>query len=227
MLVADGIRWSPDGREIAFAVLQAGNRDIYTLSIEGGSPRRLTSEPSDEGRPSYSMDGQSLYFRSNRSGREEIWKMPRQGGTPVQMTRDGGFEAVESLDGKTLYFIRARGQSGLWSMPVAGGDVHPVAGLEAAPRGRWDVTADGVCYLANDTSSPHSRRHAHPRPGANEWRCRSSAGTPTPGSPGRWRSWTSPCGRCHRCCRSRATARAYWSQADSREADLVLIENFR
>jgi serine/threonine protein kinase/sugar lactone lactonase YvrE len=226
-VVADGIRWSPDGGEVAFSVLQAGNRDIYTLPVEGSSPRRLTSEPSDEGRPSYSMDGQSLYFRSNRSGREEIWKMPRQGGTPVQVTRDGGFEAVESLDGKTLYFIPVRGQLGLWSMPVAPGSAHRVPGLEAAPPGRWDVTADGVCYLADDKSSalvftraarPGAERVVRPIQcwNANTGKSREMAVVDKP-------VWTA----VPVLSVSRDGTRLYWSQTDYRDADLVLVENFR
>ena len=111
--VADGVRWSPDGREIAFAVvLQGGNRDIYVVPAEGGTVRRMNNEPSDEGRPSFSMDGKWIYFRSNRSGKDEIWKMPRGGGAATQVTQAGGFEALETLDGKTLYFVRARTERG-------------------------------------------------------------------------------------------------------------------
>ena len=227
-VVADGIRWSPDGREIAFAVLQNANRDIYTLPVDGGSPRQVTSDPSDEGRPSYSMDGQWLYFRSNRSGREEIWKMPRQGGTHVQVTRDGGFEAVEGLDGKTLYFVPSRGQVGVWSIPVAGGPAQQVAGLEAAPWGRWDVTADGVCYLADTPLSSGMIGTRTERSGAERvtrpiqcWNAKTGKSTEIAvvDKP----VWMAP----PVLSVSRDGTRAYWSQADSREADLVLIENFR
>jgi len=85
--VADGVRWSPDGREIAFAVVpQGGNRDIYVAPADGGTVRRMNNDPSDEGRPSFSMDGKWIYFRSNRSGKDEIWKMPRGGGAATQVT---------------------------------------------------------------------------------------------------------------------------------------------
>jgi Tol biopolymer transport system component/tRNA A-37 threonylcarbamoyl transferase component Bud32 len=225
-LVADGIRWSPDGREIAFALLQTGNRDIYTVPVEGGSPRRLTSEPSDEGRPSYSMDGQSLYFRSNRSGREEIWKMPRQGGAPVQITRDGGFESIESVDGRTLYFVRARAVGGLWSMAVAGGEAQPVAGLEAASGGRWDVTTDGVCFLGAGTAASTSADS------------QSSAGDRV-SQP--IRCWNAKTGKSTEMAIvnkpvvatppvlsvSRDGRRFYWHQTDHRDADLVLVEGFK
>src|SRR2546428_11292498 len=108
----------------------------------------MTAEPSDEGRPSFSMDGKWIYFRSNRSGKDEIWKMPRGGGAAAQVTQGGGFEAIETLDGKTLYFARSRAESGLWSMPAAGGEAHAVAGFGAAGgRGRGGPPGGGRCLL--------------------------------------------------------------------------------
>src|SRR6266446_6067182 len=45
-------RWSPDGQQIAFDSRPAGNADIFVIDVEGGPPRKLTSEPSNEGVPS-------------------------------------------------------------------------------------------------------------------------------------------------------------------------------
>jgi Tol biopolymer transport system component len=38
-------RWSPDGRWIAFDLVAAGNPNIYVISSQGGTPRRLTNGP--------------------------------------------------------------------------------------------------------------------------------------------------------------------------------------
>src|SRR5439155_22580716 len=51
-------RWSPDGRWIAFDSRsddpnRAGNPDIYVISADGGQPRRLTTEPSEDVAPSW------------------------------------------------------------------------------------------------------------------------------------------------------------------------------
>jgi Tol biopolymer transport system component len=35
-------RWSPDGDTVVFTALQNSNQDIYAVSADGGSPRRLT-----------------------------------------------------------------------------------------------------------------------------------------------------------------------------------------
>ena len=55
-------RWSPDGKRIAFAGAVPGRPDnVYLISAEGGSPEKLTTEPSqyDVG---WSADGSRLVF---------------------------------------------------------------------------------------------------------------------------------------------------------------------
>jgi hypothetical protein len=159
------------------------------------------------------MDGKWIYFRSDRSGKQEIWKMPRGGGAATQVTQGGAFEAMESLDGTALYFVRARAVKGLWSMPAAGGTAQAVAGLEAVTGGGWGVTGDGVCYL----ESPGS---AKPKPIL---------------------CWNAASGKTSRMgvvekpiwtptqffAVSRDGRQFLWDQSDHQDADLVLVENFR
>jgi Tol biopolymer transport system component len=213
-VVADGVRWSPDGRDIVFAVLQGSNRDIYVVPSDGGAARRMTTETSDEGRPSFSMDGKWIYFRSNRSGQDEIWKMPRGGGAATQVTQGGGFEPIETLDGKALYFARARGGRGLWSMPPAGGGARAVAGLESAAQGSWGVTQEGVCYLDWDRTGPK----------AKPIRCwNASTGKTSQMGIVEKPIFTAP----PVFSVSRDGRRFLWNQTDHLDSDLVLVENFR
>ena len=76
--------------------------------------------------PSWSSDGRWIYFTSNRSGRLQIWKMPAEAGEAIQLTVHGGFEPVESLDGKWICFAEDRGSSYIWRLPVAGGTESPL-----------------------------------------------------------------------------------------------------
>src|SRR2546428_303890 len=80
-------RGSPDGRQIAFDGGPEGHLAIYGPLSEGGQPRRLTAEGSDDKVPSWSRDGRWIYFASNRSGTNQVWKMPAEGGQAVQVTR--------------------------------------------------------------------------------------------------------------------------------------------
>ncbi len=83
-----------------------GQTEIYTVSAEGGPARRLTDHPGFDAVPTWSRDGRSIYFTSERSGSLQLWKMPAEGGTPVQITKHGGVNAMESADGRTLYYAK-------------------------------------------------------------------------------------------------------------------------
>jgi dipeptidyl aminopeptidase/acylaminoacyl peptidase len=196
-------------------VLQGGNRDIYVAPAEGGAVRRMNNDPSDEGRPSFSMDGKWIYFRSNRSGKDEIWKMPRGGGAATQVTQADGFEALETLDGKTLYFVHARAERGLWGMPVAGGAAEAVAGLEAVSQGAWGVTQDGVCYV--EIELPGTQKAKPILCWNSSTRKTSQVGVVDKPI------WNVP----PSFSVSRDGRRFLWNQTDHRDSDLVLVENFR
>ena len=99
----NSVRWSRDGLRLTFAAISGANRDIYVADADGGATHRLTTDSSEEGRPSWSRDGRWIYFVSNRTSRQEVWKMPAKGGGAVQVTKGGGHESFESPDGKVLY----------------------------------------------------------------------------------------------------------------------------
>jgi Tol biopolymer transport system component len=141
-------RWSPDGRWIAFDSRASGTADIYTLRVEDGALRRVTTGASDKVVPSWSRDGQYLYFTSNRTGRQEIWKIPAAGGEEKQITFEGGFGAVESVDGRTLYYVQDMATNSVWRMPVSGSKGVPVI-ESVGPRlwGYWAVSAHYLTFL--------------------------------------------------------------------------------
>jgi eukaryotic-like serine/threonine-protein kinase len=140
--------WSPDGQFIAFDSRPGGNPDIYIVGAGGGVPRRLTSDSSQDIVPSWSRDGRWVYFASNRTGTFEVWKVSPGGGPAVQVTRAGGFHAIESPDGRYIYYTRAPGAPGLWRLPVDGGDEEPVIeGLRAGFWSYWAIVNEGVYFL--------------------------------------------------------------------------------
>lgn len=79
--------WSPNGRYIAFA--QGG--DIYRVRVASdgtplAAPQQLTTDPADDGQPSWTPGSRHLAFHSARSGDYDIWRIPAGGGTPTPVT---------------------------------------------------------------------------------------------------------------------------------------------
>ncbi len=140
-------RWSPDGQEIVYDSFVRGNWEIQVVGAGGGTPISITTHPAEDVRPSWSADGRWIYFGSDRSGTMQVWKVPRSGGEPIQVTRNGGNEAVESPDGRFVYYVRG-GVSGLWSVPAAGGEeTLLIKELQWENSRNWAVTRRGIYWI--------------------------------------------------------------------------------
>ena len=137
-------RWSPDGNRIVFDHHMDGNSEIFTIRIDGRELRRLTNHPVSDSVPSWSKDGAWVYFSSGRNGSNQIWKVPSSGGTAIQVTFKGGLEAIESEDGKTLYYnYRDR----LRSLDFATGVEAPLPELKEISVDRhWQLTPRAIFY---------------------------------------------------------------------------------
>ena len=204
-------RWSPDGRQIVFDSRPAGNSDIFVIDVQGGPPRKLTSEPSNEGVPSWSRDGRWIYFASDRNGNWEVWKMPSTGGPAVQVTRHGGFAGFESPDGRFLYYAKGLTVPGLWRIPANGGDeVELISSLEAGHWGYWAVVENGIYYL--DTT---------PKPGIAFFDITTQRSTRVFDLENR------PARQAPGLAVSPDKRTILYTQWDASDSDIVLVENFR
>jgi Tol biopolymer transport system component len=57
---ADGLAWSPDGREVAWSAGPGGAHDLFATDVQTGAIRRLTRLPGHAMRPSWSPDGERI-----------------------------------------------------------------------------------------------------------------------------------------------------------------------
>ena len=103
---------SPDGKVVAFTVQTvdaAANKkpaQIWTVPLEGGTPRQITFDGEANQRPRWSPDSKRIAYLSDRGGSSQIWMMDPDGGNARQVTSlateaDGH---LFSPDGKNLLF---------------------------------------------------------------------------------------------------------------------------
>ncbi len=85
--------------------------DLWTVPVDGGIARRLTSGLGEASRPFLSPDGAQIAFVGQEEGQPEVYVMPAQGGQAERLTYLGGSfcqTAGWTRDGKILFFSNAR-----------------------------------------------------------------------------------------------------------------------
>jgi Tol biopolymer transport system component/serine/threonine protein kinase len=139
--------FSPDGRDIAFARTEAdGSWHIWTMSLDGGTPRQITSSRRPEIYPRYTPDGSAILFSTWGLEPRRIWRVPRDGGRAVALTPVRGEHdeyADMSPDGRWLAFARTEeGKTHVYIAPAAGGEARRVTESSSttprwSPDGQW------------------------------------------------------------------------------------------
>jgi len=103
---------SPDGKLVAFTVQTVDvekntkPQQIWTVPLDGGTPRKLTSEGSND-RPRWMPDSKRLVFVSNRGDASQVWMMDSDGSNQRAVTKlptEASGVSV-SPDGKKLVFL--------------------------------------------------------------------------------------------------------------------------
>jgi serine/threonine protein kinase/Tol biopolymer transport system component len=154
--------YSPDGKWVAFASNRSGNLDLWAVSTQGGTVRRLTDDPADDWDPTFTADGK-LLWSSHRSGNFEIWMAEADGSGPHQVSHDGvdAENPTATADGWIVYNSGNPKHFGLWKVRPDGSQAQPLGpgGQSDAVRGNslpgtnltnWpDASPDGKHVLAS------------------------------------------------------------------------------
>ena len=142
---AAGLSWSPGGKFLAIldrtAEDQSVGGSIFSLSVETGEKRRLTSAPINalrDFRPAFSPDGRWLAFVRNAPGDRDVYLLSLAGdggpeGEPHRLTFGGvagigGGGLAWDADSRSIVFSSARGGArALWRVSVSGGEPERLA----------------------------------------------------------------------------------------------------
>lgn len=126
----EGVSVSRDGQWLIYDSNKSGNQDIYKLSLAGGQPVQLTTDPGDDFLGVMSPDGREVAFYSIRSGNRDVYLMSSDGRDVRQLTNDPAEEMHPdwSPDGRQILFtsdatgtpqlaVLARTANDGWSAP--------------------------------------------------------------------------------------------------------------
>lgn len=160
------VRLHPRDRLVAYTSEAAGTRQLFTLSLRGGYPTRLTASEKAISDPQWSPDGRRIAYVRD----EEIWVMEGDGSraTRVAGKPGGAIQPRWSPDGRRLAFLsRRRGWSQVWlidaPVPRRG---RPAA--EPKPPEPTVLTEPGIDVEAFEWSPDGSSlavvAHRHPEP---------------------------------------------------------------
>ncbi len=107
-------RFSPDGKQIAFASDRSGIENLWVCDADGKNPRAISTEKdSTVNGPAWSPDGDYLVGRKRLTDRSslgtvELWMWHVKGGGGIQLTKKDeqpdAADPVFSKDGRFVYF---------------------------------------------------------------------------------------------------------------------------
>ncbi len=110
-------RFSPDGKAIGFVGNYDGNKDLYTILLDGGVPHRVTHHPATEVLCDWTTDGRLLYFTNAFAGLQrqmQLYTSPVGGGLPEKVPVPYGANGSISADGKMLAYTPHTADNRTW-----------------------------------------------------------------------------------------------------------------
>ena len=164
------------------------------MDADGRNPRRLTTDPGNEGEPAWTPDGSRIVYTATPEGGQPQLYALRPDGKPSQAltTGPGGnHSAAVSADGRTLAFVSTRdGNQEIYLMPVEGGEARRVTRTEQReshprflPNGdllfaveRGGRSKGSRVVRLDRARRARERRCWRPRSRSAGWRCRGTGG---------------------------------------------------
>jgi TolB protein len=123
--LAYNVKWSPDGKTLAFASQRSGEPKIWLVPVNGGDPVMLETGLSGDHHISWAPDSRHIVFDARYQGRPNIFSISLDGEKPKRLSEDGAFDFQPywSPDGSRIAFASLRsGNEDIWIISVSGGE---------------------------------------------------------------------------------------------------------
>lgn len=147
-----GVRWAPDGREVALSAWRGGQADLFLVDAETGVAREMTRTPDNEIAPAWSERGDELFFLSDR-GAWGVWRLGTDG--VPRRVRQVRASAVWAEPGGRGLLISRFDRDGIWRLPLSGGDLELVEpGLARGDFANWGLSGGGLFLLERRPEGP-------------------------------------------------------------------------
>ncbi len=130
--------------------------DLWTVPVEGGIARRLTSNRGAASSPCLSPNGELLAFSGREEGPSEVYVMPALGGEAKRLTYQGSNAAVVNWDAEGEYILYSSGAGlafdpWIWKISAEGGEPQRLA---YGPANHIDFGNAGRVIIGRLTREP-------------------------------------------------------------------------
>ncbi len=135
-------------RSIAFRYAD----DVWTVPVEGGVARRLTSTGNVVEGPFFSPDGTMVAYSAHKQGATDVYVVPASGGVPRRITfhPGGNFVIGWTPDGKSVLYTSmqesVRTYFQIYTMPVDGSGLPHRLPLPSAADGSMSPDGGSIAY---------------------------------------------------------------------------------
>ena len=139
---------SPDGQTIAFSY----KGDIFSVPVNGGTAKQLTTNSAYDAYPVWSLDGQKIAFASTREGSMDVYLMDKNGGVPKRLTTNSGNETPMAFTDNSHVLFTSAGMPTAKSIFFASGTFPQTyeVGIDASrPRLYSPMTMYDVSIRSN------------------------------------------------------------------------------
>jgi TolB protein len=158
--------WSPDGAQLVFAWENTANPQdmqnyLYSVPVEGGTPKLLLSLKGLIVTPRFSPSGSRIALGISLAGNMQVYTVAATGGPPKRLTVSAAIDLfpVWSPSGEEIAFVSDRtGNPLIWKMKSDGSDIKQASfygSYNQSPDWAHTPTGDKIVYSCRESGQFH------------------------------------------------------------------------